>query len=125
MPAPAVGAERQGGDLPARAGIAPAAAVCALSPLAGGPGARYYTTLPSTPTPAPSQETVDMEEVLLQALHASPADDRARLALAGWPDEKGDPRGLLRLPARWRPPPGRAEDRRGDARPAAEVDPDL
>jgi uncharacterized protein (TIGR02996 family) len=39
-----------------------------------------------------------MEEVLLQALHEDPADDTARLALADWLEEQGDPRGeLLRL----------------------------
>jgi uncharacterized protein (TIGR02996 family) len=39
-----------------------------------------------------------MEEALLQAIHASPADDTARLVLADWLQEQGDPRGeLLRL----------------------------
>jgi uncharacterized protein (TIGR02996 family) len=39
-----------------------------------------------------------MEEGLLQALHADPADDTARLVLADWLEEQGDPRGeLLRL----------------------------
>jgi uncharacterized protein (TIGR02996 family) len=39
-----------------------------------------------------------MEEVLLQALHADPADDATRLVLADWLEEQGDPRGeLLRL----------------------------
>jgi uncharacterized protein (TIGR02996 family) len=49
-----------------------------------------------------------MEEVLLQALHADPADDTARLALADWLEEQGDPRGeLLRLHlALRRPAPG-------------------
>jgi uncharacterized protein (TIGR02996 family) len=51
-----------------------------------------------------------MEEVLLQALHADPADDTARLALADWLEEQGDVRGeLLRLHVALRQKPAGAD----------------
>ena len=51
-----------------------------------------------------------MEELLLQAIHANPADDLAGQALADWLEEQGDPRGeLLRLSLQVRLRPVRAD----------------
>jgi uncharacterized protein (TIGR02996 family) len=51
-----------------------------------------------------------MEEVLLQALHADPADDATRLVLADWLEEQGDVRGeLLRLHVTLRQRPAGAD----------------
>jgi uncharacterized protein (TIGR02996 family) len=58
-----------------------------------------------------------MEEVLLKALHDDPADDTARLALADWLQEHGDPRGeLLRLHVALRQKPAGADLAAGEAR---------